>query len=463
MLSFEPQKLEHDRLQSTQLNYQEIVSYLDKHWAKPVPGTIQKINYLIGSLATQIPSIKIAGTSGKSTTIYYLTKLFEAEGLKVGSSTSPHFNFYNERIAINGKIISNETFTHLANIILDIIKTHDIAATSKDILVAMTLLHFKNAGVDLAIFEQEETLNYDPTVICVPKILGITRIVMQSKELTQKAIQNILTSTAQTTFITCADQSKSVLCEIAQKTKENGSNWIMPIRKIAPLPYPYEQLHGRCAALAERIAQTYINQIINNQESNIKNSLLRITKKQRGRPSLISKKQAHCSNKTIEHFWQTTTVDLLHRFQKIEHKHYTLLLDAASNIDALQNLLLGIRLLNYEKPFKSISFLLSSHNEQINEQEFIKTIRYFFKKTSSQLILCPIENTIGEQTGTPADIEKITTLAQHAKIKVIVYKNFKTAFELTTKQLHDSQDLLILTGSQAIVSEYWKYKKSKEA
>lgn len=462
MPSFESQKLKQGCLNYPSLTYQEVTSYLDNHWTKPTPGIIERINILIGSSQKDISSIRIAGTTGKSTTIYYLTKLLQTEGLTVGSFSSPHFNFYNERIAINGTIIPHDKFTHLANSIIDVVKTLDIAASSKDILLAIALLYFKNEGVDVAIFEQEEILNYDPTTIFPAKVLGITRIVLPRKELIEQAILSITTPTTPATFITSADQSKSTLQEIAQQAKKQASYWIMPIRKIAPLPYPYEQLHGRSAALAERIAQTYINQISTISQLKNSESLLRITKKQRGRPSILSKKNLNSGHKTIENFWKTTTVDLPHRFQKIDSKHYTLLLDTASNIDALKNLLLGIRLLNYKKPFKSISFLLSNHHEHICEQEFIKSVRYFFKKISSHLILCPIANTIGEQTGTPAHLEKFMTLAQHAKIKVTVYKNFKTAFDTTTKQLHDSQDLLVITGSQAIISEYWKLKKNKD-
>ena len=32
-------------------------------------------------------------------------------------------------------------------------------------------------------------------------------------------------------------------------TKQKGGVWAMPIRKLLHLAYPFEQLHGRCAAL----------------------------------------------------------------------------------------------------------------------------------------------------------------------------------------------------------------------
>ena len=91
----------------------------------------------------------------------------------------------------------------------------------------------------------------------------------------------------------------------------------MPIRKIAPLAYPYEQLHGRCAALAERIAQTYINNIEPLSPQQTKTSLLRFVKKQRGRPSLTSKYTTY-PHKTTEQFWKTLQPQLSGHFMTDE-------------------------------------------------------------------------------------------------------------------------------------------------
>ena len=60
-----------------------------------------------------------------------------------------------------------------------------------------------------------------------------------------------------------ADQSKLNLQVMQDLVKEKNGVWSMPIRKLAALPYPFEQLHGRCAALAERISQTYVNSFTN--------------------------------------------------------------------------------------------------------------------------------------------------------------------------------------------------------
>ena len=52
----------------------------------------------------------------------------------------------------------------------------------------------------------------------------------------------------------------------------------MPIRKIAPLPYPYEQLHGRCATLAERIASTYISHFVSEKNSLLEFDLKKVSR-----------------------------------------------------------------------------------------------------------------------------------------------------------------------------------------
>ena len=49
---------------------------------------------------------------------------------------------------------------------------------------------------------------------------------------------------------------------MAEQVASRQGLWEMPIRKLAPLSYPFEQLHGRCAALAERICQIYVDDFL---------------------------------------------------------------------------------------------------------------------------------------------------------------------------------------------------------
>ena len=64
-----------------------------------------------------------------------------------------------------------------------------------------------------------------------------------------------LMATRQTTSLAIVRRYVRIVMQ--EKVEAKGALWVMPIRKLAPLPYPFEQLHGRCAALAERIEATF--------------------------------------------------------------------------------------------------------------------------------------------------------------------------------------------------------------
>lgn len=59
-----------------------------------------------------MPVITVAGTNGKGSTAALLTKALEACGLRVGCYLSPHMNFFNERIVLQGKPVQEHIICH---------------------------------------------------------------------------------------------------------------------------------------------------------------------------------------------------------------------------------------------------------------------------------------------------------------------------------------------------------------
>ena len=87
----------------------------------------------------------------------------------------------------------------------------------------------------------------------------------------------------------------------------------------------------------------------------------------------------------------------------------SILLDTARNVDAFKNLLLGIRLLHYQRPLKGLAIVLGAAKDTFDSEEFLKITRYFFKKTSGQLFICPLENPVaGSQEQSSWDVEEMT-------------------------------------------------------
>ena len=66
---------------------------------------IQAICNVIGNPENKIKTIHLAGTNGKGTVSNYLTNIYQQNGYKVGTVTSPHLVDFRERITINGEWI----------------------------------------------------------------------------------------------------------------------------------------------------------------------------------------------------------------------------------------------------------------------------------------------------------------------------------------------------------------------
>ena len=443
------------------LSYNEVVEYLDVH-QEPSLGlkAITQINSALGNIAQKLHAITIAGTNGKSITQYFTIKLLHEEGIQAGSYSTSHFLSYNERFKINQEAITNQEFTDIANKIISICESEKIKASAQDVLAGIALQYFNKSHVDVVITENSTTTNLiDPISIIHPKIASITRIVTSKYDsvLEHDVIRSIISSLPKDCHFVSADQSKLNLQVMHTISEEKGLTWHMPLRKLAPLVYPFAQLHGRCAALAERIAQLYIQHVVNKNSITVQPSLLNKPKGQRGRPTIQAKRQSEMHpKKTLESFWQDIVTTMPNRFELLDTEKPSILLDNASNLDAFANLFLGIRLLNYQKPLKGLTLILGCKDKALDEDEFIKALRYFFKKTSGSVIFCKLENNSW-------DVEKMVNYAKNAKIKAKSASSYKEAYELATKSMDEKNGLVVVSGSQEIITSYWQTLHTNKA
>lgn len=455
---------------SSPKSYNEIVDFLNAHWVKrhtdATLTTMKKLNKALGNVAEKISAIFVTGTNGKSSTINFTSQLLKEEGFNVGSFYSPHILTYNERISINSESISNKVFTELGNEVLSAAQALELKITSREVLTMMAILYFAKNNIDVALFEIAEETVADPVNICTPKVLAITRItneqITENDPSINESIKNMTDMVKNGTHVVSADQSKLSLQIILDNIKPKGGVWGMPIRKLAQLAYPFEQLHGRCAALAERIGQTYIDNFVSKDSVIIAHSLLAKEKGKRGRPTLEAKRQSELNpKKTVDQFWKETVNTLPGHFQLLDKEKPSILLDIASNNDAFQNLFLGIRLLHYQRPLKGITFIFGCSKDTLQLEEFLRNLRYFCKKNSAQTILCPISANVPGVYEIPLDVEQITNDVKSLKIKARAAKNFVEAFEAAKKTVDERHGLVVITGSKSIITEYWEHKGIK--
>lgn len=454
-----------------QRSYHEIVDYLDQHWSVAPDKTLDRTRQLdkaLDSLSQKIPTILVAGTNGKSLTVYFGAKLLKAEGLKVGTFSSPHILMYNERFALNTETISNKLFTDIGNKVIQAAEQLEIDAHTSELLLIMALQFFKEQAVDVAIIEVQTHGAHDPANIIPAKIATVTRVTSPNINATEQELaaltQEIMGIVKKGTTITSGDQNKATLSLMQTIAEKQGGTWAMPIRKLANLPYPFEQLHGRCAALAERIATLFMEQHISPETTVVSDSLLCKPKGMRGRPTLEAKRQSELNpKKTIDQFWHEAINDLPGKFQILDKEKPSILLDTASNIDAFKNFLLGIRLLHYQRPLKGLTIIVAAAKNRLHNEEFLKQVRYFFKKTSGQIFICPADEILpGTNEDSMWDVEQVANDIKSMKVKARACKSFEEAFDLAKKSVDERNGLVAITGSHSIIHSYWKLKGIKK-
>ena len=451
-----------------QRSYNEVVEFLDTHWRptsqKVDLAVVKALDTLFNNPSQKIAAVTIAGSNGKSLTAHFTSQLFYNEGLKVGSLSTPHINLYNERITFNNETINNKLFTEYVNEVINAVETATLKVYSEEILLIAALNYFIAQEVDVVLLEAREGAASDVTAICSPKVLAITRVtgktVNEFGVAQEDTLRELLTVSPKKTHIISADQNKTNLKTMEVWASNNDCVWEMPVRKLAPLKYPFEQLHGRCAALAERIVSIFVNECMEtHDEKFVQESLLAKKKGQRGRPTLAAKSEREKNpTKTIEHFWKEAENKLSSKFELLEKEKTTILLDNAYNEDSLKNFLLGIRLHHYQRPIKGLVLVIACNEDEVNLESFSKQIRYFFKKTTSgSVIVCGFKSQPGQKQAW--DYEAANEELKNVKVKSRTATSLKEALEHAKKSITDRHGLIAISGPISLIKEFWDLKK----
>jgi dihydrofolate synthase/folylpolyglutamate synthase len=137
---------------------------------------LERIQRVLRSLRPARPglAVQVAGTHGKGSTAACFAALARAHGLRAGLYTSPHFLTPRERILVDGRMLSPDAWTALANRVLD--AEGGEALTYFELLTAMAALAFGEAGVDVAVYEAGLGGRHDATTALDADMVLFTRV-----------------------------------------------------------------------------------------------------------------------------------------------------------------------------------------------------------------------------------------------------------------------------------------------
>jgi dihydrofolate synthase/folylpolyglutamate synthase len=144
---------------------------------EPIARLLEKM----GRPERSFVSVQVAGTNGKSSTSRFIAALLRSQGMKVGLYTSPELVFYEERIEIDGAVVSREAFAEA------VLAAHEAAQvlsgeetfgpiTEFELLTAAAFWLFARERVELAVLECGLGGRWDATSVVEPAVAVITGV-----------------------------------------------------------------------------------------------------------------------------------------------------------------------------------------------------------------------------------------------------------------------------------------------
>ncbi|VAX23431.1 Dihydrofolate synthase @ Folylpolyglutamate synthase [hydrothermal vent metagenome] len=135
---------------------------------------IQRLLQFIGNPEVSLQTIHIAGSNGKGSTASFISSILMEAGYKTGLYTSPHLVKFNERIRINGIMITDDFVLDFMNDLNGYIDEH--SPTFFELTTAMAFKYFAESNVDYAVIETGLGGRLDATNVLNPLASVITTI-----------------------------------------------------------------------------------------------------------------------------------------------------------------------------------------------------------------------------------------------------------------------------------------------
>jgi dihydrofolate synthase/folylpolyglutamate synthase len=166
-------------------SFSEAQDALRQFYGAPPKGayTLDRMRELmkfLGNPERGLHVVHVAGTSGKTSTAYYVASLLTAAGKKVGLTVSPHVDEINERVQINGVPLAQKEFFAELNEFLKLIKSSGIVPSYFEFMIALAFWVFARQKVDYAVVEvglggslDGTNVTDEPDKVCVITDIGL--------------------------------------------------------------------------------------------------------------------------------------------------------------------------------------------------------------------------------------------------------------------------------------------------
>lgn len=174
-----------------------LLATINETVSRRMPYRLERMRAFIHELGDpqdRYPSVHVGGTSGKGSTSTMIAAALARAGKRVGLHTKPHLRSMTERARIDGIAVSEERFATLLDEMMPAIERtaqEHGRPTYYETLLALTLLHFAQERVDVAVIEVGLGGRLDGTNVIVPVVAAITSVGFDHTDVLGESLQEI--------------------------------------------------------------------------------------------------------------------------------------------------------------------------------------------------------------------------------------------------------------------------------
>ncbi len=148
--------------------------------------------HALGDPQENLHYVHIAGTNGKGSACVMTQSILTAAGFRTGLYISPHLDQFNERLSIDGQMISDADLRRLAARVRAAAETLGEEPTDFEMITAMAFCWFEEQHCDLVVLEVGMGGRLDATnVISAPEVCAIMHIGLDHTEFLGDTVEKV--------------------------------------------------------------------------------------------------------------------------------------------------------------------------------------------------------------------------------------------------------------------------------
>lgn len=144
------------RTRKNKMTYTEALEYIHSvSWKGSRPG-LERITELckkLGDPQKNMKFVHVTGTNGKGSTCAMTEIILRKSGYKTGLFTSPYVRFFNERMAVNGKSISDDQLAEITAFVKPYADSMEDKPTEFELITAIAFEYFRREKCDVVVLE----------------------------------------------------------------------------------------------------------------------------------------------------------------------------------------------------------------------------------------------------------------------------------------------------------------------